>query len=128
MKKRNIIKDEALIEALIKKSRYIKTQEFVIYFKLKDKNVQSKQSNFVFLIAKKYRTRVEKNYYKRLLREFTRLNIDLFNTNYDYAIMFRYIEKKKTYESLNKSFKYILRKMEDRLNGWTTQKKSNFIW
>lgn len=113
MKKKYIIKDSKHIEYLIKKGQFVKAGPFVIYYKKRNDETERR---FAFLVAKKFRTKVERNYYKRLLKEFTRPKQDQFNQNYDYALLFRFQDNKQSFDVYQKQFNFALQKLKERQN------------
>ncbi|MGL4662108.1 MAG: ribonuclease P protein component [Culicoidibacterales bacterium] len=120
MKKKYIIKDSEHIEYLIKKGQFVKYGPFVVYYAKKRFETERQ---YAFLVAKKFRTKVERNYYKRLLREMTRVNREHFDMKYDYALLFRYQEKKQSYDMYEQQFNIVLKKIKERQQWVTTKSK-----
>ena len=120
MKKKYIIKNSEHIEYLIKKGQFVKYGPFVVYY---GKRRFETERHYAFLVAKKFRTKVERNYYKRLLREMTRVNENKFNKSYDYALLFRYQEKKQSFDMYEQQFNIVLQKIKERQQWVTTKNK-----
>lgn len=114
MKKKYIIKDSEHIEYLIKKGQFVKAGPFVVYYA--NRRFETERQ-FAFLVAKKFRTKVERNYYKRLLKELIRDKRDKIDNNYDYAFLFRFQEKKQDFDVYKKQFNIVLHKLKERQNG-----------
>ena len=85
MKKKDIIKSQQDFSTLIRKGRFIKTKDYVIYYK--DNNLNKKR--FGIAISTKLGNAVTRNKLKRQTREIIdKLNY-LFKNNKDYIIMIR---------------------------------------
>ena len=85
MKKNEIIKSKKEFSNLIKNSKYIKTNEFVIYYNIN--NLQQKR--FGIAISNKIGNAVIRNKLKRQTREIIDKLKTLFKNNTDYIIMIR---------------------------------------
>ena len=85
MKKREIIKSKKEFSNLIQNSKFIKTKEFVIYYK--DNNINKKR--FGIAISNKVGNAVTRNKLKRQTREIIDKLKTLFQNNKDYIIMIR---------------------------------------
>ena len=108
MKKREIIKSKDEFSNLIKNSKFLKTKEFVIYYK--ENNLNKKR--FGIAISNKIGNAVIRNKLKRQTREIIDSLNSLFKNNKDYIIMIKkgcldssFKDKK---ENLEKKLKEIL--------------------
>lgn len=85
MKKNEIIKSKEEFSNLIKNSKFIKTNEFVIYYN--ENNLAKKR--FGIAISNKIGNAVTRNKLKRQTREIVDNLKSLFKNNTDYIIMIR---------------------------------------
>ena len=85
MKKREIIKSKDEFSNLIKNSKFLKTKEFVIYYK--ENNLNKKR--FGIAISNKIGNAVTRNKLKRQTREIIDNLKTLFKNDTDYIIMIR---------------------------------------
>ena len=85
MKKREIIKSKDEFSNLIKNSKFIKTKEFVIYYKENDLN----KKRFGIAISNKIGNAVTRNKLKRQTKEIIDKLKTLFKNDTDYIIMIR---------------------------------------
>lgn len=85
MKKSETIKSKQEFSDLIKNSKFIKTKEFVIYYK--ENNIEKKR--FGIAISNKIGNAVTRNKLKRQTREIIDNLKTIFKNNTDYIIMIR---------------------------------------
>ena len=85
MKKREIIKSKKDFSNIIKTSKFIKTNEYVIYYKENNLNT----TRFGIAISNKIGNAVTRNKLKRQTREIIDKLKTLFKNNTDYIIMIR---------------------------------------
>ena len=85
MKKQEMIKKHSEFSDIIKNSRYIKNNDFIIYYR--DNNYNQKR--FGIAISKKIGKAVTRNKLKRQTREIIDKLKTLFKNNKDYIIMIR---------------------------------------
>ena len=101
MKKKDTIKSQKEFSTLIKTGRFIKTKDYVIYYK--ENNLSKKR--FGIAISNKVGNAVTRNKLKRQTREIINKLNSLFKNNRDYIIMIRK-------GSLNHTFHERLEKLE----------------
>ena len=106
MKKKEIIKSKVIFTDLIKNSNYIKTKEYVIYYK--ENNIQKKR--FGFAISNKIGNAVTRNKLKRQTKEIIDKLKSMFKNNTDYIIMIR---KGCLESSFNKRLDSLKNKIEE---------------
>lgn len=85
MKKKDTIKSQKEFSTLIKTGRFIKTKDYVIYYK--ENNLSKKR--FGIAISNKIGNAVTRNKLKRQTREIINKLNSLFKNNRDYIIMIR---------------------------------------
>ena len=94
MKKKEIIKKSKDFTELITNSKYLKTNEYIIYYK--DNNLDKKR--FGIAISNKIGNAVTRNKLKRQTREIIDKLKYLFKNNMDYIIMIRKGAKNSTFK------------------------------
>ena len=105
MKKKDIIKSQKEFSLLINKGKFLKTEDFVIYYK--ENNFNKKR--FGIAVSNKLGNAVIRNKLKRQTKEIIdKLNY-LFKNNKDYIIMIR---KGSLYHSFNERLKELENKLE----------------
>ena len=85
MKKKDTIKSQKEFSTLIKTGRFIKTKDYVIYYKENN----SKKKRFGIAVSTKLGNAVTRNKLKRQTREIIDKLNSLFKNNKDYIIMIR---------------------------------------
>ena len=112
MKKNEVVKNSREFDKIIKKGKYVKNSDFVIYYQnnLLDKN------RFGISVGKKIGNAVTRNYYKRVIRNIC----DKYNfpcSNYkDYIIIIRKRCIELSFNDINNSFINLMNKIEKETN------------
>ena len=101
MKKKDIIKSQQEFNLLIKTGRFIKNDDYVIYYK--DNNLQQKR--FGIAVSNKLGKAVIRNKLKRQTKEIVDKLNNIFKNNKDYIIMIRKGSFHERIEKLEKLLK-----------------------
>lgn len=104
MKKKNVVKDKRLFNKIIKTSKFIKNDYYVIYFS--ENNLQ--YNRYGLAVSKKLGNAVFRNKIKRRLRNIIDNNNFLFKNSYDYIIMIKRGKNNYNYNILEQKLKKIL--------------------
>ena len=97
MKKEEVVKKTREFDYIIKKGKFKKNNEFVIYYIDNQKEI----NRFGISVSKKIGNAVKRNYYKRVIRNICDKSKNLYSNKKDYIIIMR-----KGLESLNFSDSY----------------------
>lgn len=108
MKKYEIIKKHDEFNNLINNEKFIKNNNFVIYYKDNSYNY----SRFGIAISKKFGKAHIRNYYKRITRNIIDLNKKSFSNNKDYIIMIKRTCLEKKYKDLLDSFEELIKELK----------------
>lgn len=100
------IKDSKEFNDIINNGRKIKNNYFSIYYK--DKKMQN--SRFGITLAKKFGNAVKRNYYKRIMREIIRNNLNIFSNLSDYIIIMKRDCENVNFNYLNNAFIDLIKK------------------
>ena len=106
MKKEDIVKNNRDFDNIIKNGKYVKNNEFVIYFIDNDKE----NSRFGISVSKKIGNAVTRNYYKRIIRNICHNNKFLYSKGKDYIIIMRKGLTLLTFNEANNSFVDLIKK------------------
>ena len=107
MKKNEVVKNNYEFDSIIKKGKYQKNNEFIIYYIDNDKEY----SRFGISVGKKIGNAVTRNYYKRILRNICDKNKNLYSKGKDYIIIVRKGTVLLNYEEINNSFVTLIKKI-----------------
>ena len=107
MKKNEVVKNNYEFNSIIKKGKYQKNNEFVIYYIDNNKD----NSRFGISVGKKIGNAVTRNYYKRVVRNICDKNKNLYSKGKDYIIIIRKGLTILNYESMNNSFVDLMKKI-----------------
>ena len=108
MKKYEIIKDKNDFNNIIHNAKFIKNNNFVIYYI--DNNLQ--KSRYGIAISTKFGKAHIRNYYKRITRNIIDLNKKSFQNNKDYIIMIKRTCLNIKYSELLTSFEELLKEIK----------------
>ena len=106
MKKEDIVKNNREFDNIIKKGKYKKNNEFVIYYIDNDKE----KSRFGISVSKKIGNAVTRNYYKRIIRNICHKNKNLYSKGKDYIIIMRKGLTLLNFNEANESFIDLIKK------------------
>ena len=106
VKKKYVVKDKREFNEIIKKSKFIKNNYFVIYIRKNNLDI----SRFGIAVSKKIGKAHFRNKLKRRIRNIIDNNNYLFKKSYDYIIMIKRGKDKYDYQTLEKEVKNILKK------------------
>ena len=108
MKKNEVVKNNRDFNKIIEKKQFVKNNEFVIYYM--DNNLG--YDRFGISVGKKIGNAVNRNYYKRIIRNICDSNKNLYSKGKDYIIIMRkglvlldYMEAKNKFKDLIKKVK-----------------------
>ena len=85
MKKYEVVKNNRDFDAIIKKGRYQKNKEFIIYYQNNDLDYD----RYGISVGKKIGNAVVRNYYKRIIRNVCDKSKNLYSKKKDYIIIMR---------------------------------------
>lgn len=85
MNKEHTVKDNRLFNEIIRKSKFVKNESYVIYYRDNDLN----KYRFGISASKKLGNAVKRNKYKRQLRSIINKYKNNYQINYDYIIIIR---------------------------------------
>ena len=107
MKKEDIVKNNREFDNIIKKGKYKKNNEFVIYYIDNNKD----NSRFGISVSKKIGNAVTRNYYKRIIRNICHKNKNLYSKPKDYIIIMRKGLTLLNFSDANESFIDLIKKI-----------------
>lgn len=110
MKKCDVVKKSRDFDKIIHLGRYVKNNEFVIYYKENN----SMLNHFGISVGKKIGNAVQRNYYKRIIRNICDKNKNLYSNGKDYIIIVRKGCTIKTFREVNESFVYLINKIKEK--------------
>lgn len=108
MKKINVVKDSEEFNKIISSRVCVKDKNLIIYYK---KN-NLERYRFGITVPKKLGKAHIRNYYKRVLRNICDNNNLCYSKDKDYIIIVRKGCLETTYQDIEKSFKYLMSKIE----------------
>ena len=114
MKKEDIVKYNREFNNIIKNGKYLKNNEFAIYYKENNFN----HSRFGISVSKKIGNAVKRNYYKRIIRNICHNNKNLYSKNKDYIIIMRKGLISLTFDEANNSFCNLINKVYRKGNDY----------
>ena len=107
MKKEEVVKNNRDFDYIIKKGQFKKNNEFVIYYIDNDKEY----NRFGISVSKKIGNAVNRNYYKRVIRNICDKSKNLYSKRKDYIIIMRkgliLLKFDEAYASMNDLLKKI---------------------
>lgn len=112
MKKCEIVKNNRDFDRIIQNNIYVKNNEFIIYYM--DNTIAS--NRFGISVGKKIGNAVERNYYKRIIRNICDKNKNLYSKGKDYIIILRKGAIEHSFSVLEKSFIDLIEKSKERKN------------
>jgi ribonuclease P protein component len=107
MKKYEVVKEHKEFNDIINNSKYIKNNNFVIYYR----NSEFNYPRFGIAISKKFGKAHIRNYYKRITRNIIDINKKSFKNNMDYIIMIKKNSSLSKYNDLKDSFENLLKEL-----------------
>ena len=107
MKKYEVVKEHKEFNYIINNSKYIKNNNFVIYYK----NSEYNYPRFGIAISTKFGKAHIRNYYKRILRNIIDSNKKSFKNNTDYIIMIKKNSSLYKYNDLKVSFENLIKEL-----------------
>ena len=107
MKKYEIVKEHKEFNNIIQNSKYIKNNNFVIYFRKSEINYP----RFGIAISTKFGKAHIRNYYKRIIRNIIDINKKSFKNNTDYIIMIKKNSSLNNYNELKISFENLIKEL-----------------
>ena len=107
MKKEEIVKTNREFDNIIKNGKYIKNNEFVIYYI--DNNKET--TRFGISVSKKIGNAVTRNYYKRIIRNICHNNKNLYSKGKDYIIIVRKGLTLLKFDDINNSYVDLIKKI-----------------
>ena len=85
MKKIEVVKKNKDFDNIIKKNKVVKNNEYIIYYDNNKINFE----RFGISVGKKIGNAVERNYFKRVIRNICDINKNIYSKNKDYIIIMR---------------------------------------
>ncbi len=107
MKKYEIVKEHKEFNDIIQNSKFIKNNNFVIYYK----NSEFNYPRFGIAISTKFGKAHIRNYYKRITRNIIDINKKTFKNNIDYIIMIKKNSSLCKYNDLKISFENLIKEL-----------------
>ncbi len=107
MKKYEVVKEHKEFNDIINNSKYIKNNNFVVYYR----NSEFNYPRFGIAISKKFGKAHIRNYYKRITRNIIDINKKSFKNNMDYIIMIKKNSSLSKYNDLKDSFENLLKEL-----------------
>lgn len=120
MKKCDIVKHSRDFEKIIKQGQFVKNNELIIYYTTNNQNT----NHFGISVGKKIGNAVQRNYYKRIIRNICDNNKNLYSNGKDYIIIVRKGCTLKSFIDINKSYVYLIEKI-DRKEKENMNEKTN---
>lgn len=108
MKKIEIVKNNREFDQIIKNNKYIKNNDFIIYYN------DSKLDNdrFGISVGKKIGNAVNRNYHKRVIRNICDINKNIYSKKRDYIIIMRKGCINLSFKEKNDSFVSLIKKIQ----------------
>lgn len=107
MKKYEVVKEHKEFNDIINNSKYIKNNNFVIYYR----NSEFNYPRFGIAISTKFGKAHIRNYYKRITRNIIDINKKSFKNNMDYIIMIKKNSSLFKYNDLKDSFENLIKEL-----------------
>ncbi len=109
MKKEEVVKKNREFDTIIKKGKCKKNSEFIIYFDENNKDI----NRFGISVSKKIGNAVNRNYYKRVIRNICDNSKNLYSNRKDYIIIMRKGLVSLNFDEATKSFNDLLKKINN---------------
>jgi ribonuclease P protein component len=107
MKKCDVVKNNREFDNIIAKGKYVKNNDFVIYYTINELN----KDRFGISVGKKIGNAVTRNYYKRVIRNICDMNKSLYSNDKDYIIIMRKGLINLSFLEMNDSYKNLIEKI-----------------
>ena len=114
LKKMYVVKQKEEFNDIIKKGKFIKDNNFVIYYKDNNKGFD----RYGVTVGTKLGNAVFRNKYKRKIRAIMYQNMNVNNKGRDHIVMFRQNGSSLSFNELSESFK----NLKNKLGGKTNEK------
>ena len=114
MNKEKIVKTNQEFNNIIKNGRYLKNNDYVIYYT--DNGLD--KSRFGISVSKKIGNAVKRNYYKRIIRNICHINENLYSKPKDYIIIMRKGLTSLTFDEAKNSFSDLINKINRKGNDY----------
>ena len=108
MKKYEVIKNNREFDNIISKGKCVRNNDFIIYYI----DNQFNYNRYGISVGKKVGNAVNRNYYKRVIRNICDIYKKVYSNNRDYIIIMRKGLKKLSFNEKEDSFKYLMEKIE----------------
>ena len=107
MKKYEVVKNNRDFEKIISKKKCVKNNDFIIYY---IDNMLT-LNRFGISVGKKIGNAVERNYYKRIIRNICDIEKKLYSKNKDYIIIMRKGCLELDFDGIKDSLSYLIKKI-----------------
>ena len=120
MKKNIVVKNNYEFQKIIKTGKSVKNNEFIIYYMDNSFN----KNRYGISVSKKIGNAVIRNYYKRIIRNICDKNNFIYSKSKDYIIIMRKGCIDLSYDNINESFAYLVKKIENKEKESTYEEKN----
>ena len=120
MKKSDVVKKNKDFDSIINKNKFVKNNEYIIYYT----NNLFKKNRFGISVGKKIGNAVERNYYKRVIRNICDINKNLYSKYKDYIIIMRKGCKELSFKEKNESFISLINKIQTKEKDMSNEKEN----
>ncbi len=120
MKKNIVVKNNYEFQKIIKEGACIKNNEFIIYYM----NNSLEKNRYGISVSKKLGNAVLRNHFKRIIRNICDKNNFIYSKSKDYIIIIRKGCIDLCYNDIDKSFAYLIKKIENKEKESTYEKKN----
>ena len=110
MNKYEVIKKNKDFDRIIKENKFKKNNDFIIYYIDNENN----ENHFGISVGKKIGCAVERNYYKRIIRNICDKNKNSYSKNKDYIIILRKGALEHSFQEIENSFMNLMNKINER--------------
>ena len=118
MKKEEIIKKSKEFDQIINNQKFVKDNNFIIYYCYNSKN------RFGISVGKKIGNAVTRNYHKRVIRNICDINKKLYSKTKDYIIIMRKGCISLSFKEKNDSFVSLINKIQNKEKEPENEKKN----
>ena len=119
MKKEDVVKKSRDFDKIIKNNKFIKNDSYIIYYE--DNN---EKTRFGISVGKKIGNAVERNYYKRVIRNICDINKNIYSKPKDYIIIMRNGCKKLSFKEKNERFIALINKIQNKEKELENEKEN----